>query len=136
MHAVRLPTISVIAAVTVAAGCSSRGGTGSASTPPPSSPSVPVPSTALGPTAVGLPIGSPSVTTRTPTRPAGAKPVDFGSCSSDGGVITLFIQNQIFGTGSRNLQLVQLDAVPDLYTELNTIGAQYNVDTPSNICPT
>lgn len=108
-----LPVTTALLGVALTAGCSGSGG----AAPPRSSPhsttspgSTPT-STAAPPSQapVGLPVGSPTPIKRSVTRPAGAKIVDYRTCTDPAGyLVDLYLKNEVFSQSDRTLQDQQL----------------------------
>ena len=112
MHRMRLPVATAALAVSVLASCSSDGGSGSTSTPPTRANGSSTASSSAPPSispppaqAVARPTGSPTAVNRHLTRPAGAKAVDFKTCSAPGGVVQFFMEHVLFSTSDRAQQL-------------------------------
>jgi hypothetical protein len=109
MQGVRLPGTIVLLALALGAACSSGGGAApSSSSPPHTSPASTTTTPPPSPSAVTLPVGSPTPVQRTLHRPAGATVVGFDTCIAPSNIVILYIKNQVFGTAEADLQLSQL----------------------------
>lgn len=112
MQGVRLPVITALLGVTLAAGCTSSGGSTPTSPPPTSHQpvSTPAPTTpSQSQTPVGLPIApSPVPIKRTLTRPPGAAVVDRHTCGVPLDEVAPYLKNQVFVAPDVSLQLSQL----------------------------
>lgn len=107
-----LATAVAVVALGTAVGCGSGGSAAKGS------PTAPVPGTttaSVSPSPVSMPVDtSPTPVRRTVRRPAGARPVDFTTCITPSNVVSLYLRDQVFGTGDRAVQEQQLGDIGGL----------------------